>query len=95
MTDYYHIKFMALQHWKTRRNDKRVENYWQQLDFLKPGEQYQRDWNFIEYEYNDKTSNNGLDLMNPGFAFTTNLAKYLVPLECDILNGEITNLRES
>jgi hypothetical protein len=86
------VKFIALQDWQTRRNDKRVENYWRGCDSPDP---FQQHWNFIEHEYNDKTSNNGLDLMNPGFAFTTNLAKYLVPMECDIIDGQITNVRKS
>lgn len=66
--------------WKTRRNDKRVENYWKEHEVkwgLNSWQKYQQEWNFIEKEYSDRPSNNELDLCNPKFAFSTNLAKYL------------------
>lgn len=70
----------TLVNWKTRRNDKRVENYWKGYEdkwSLNSWQKYQKEWNFIETEYSDRPSNNGLDLCNPGFAYTTNLAKYI------------------
>ncbi len=63
--------------WKTKRADKRAENHWATRPITNGWQEYQREWNFIETDYSDRPSNNGLDLMNPGFAFTTNLAKYL------------------
>ena len=72
---------LALRDWKKRRSDKRTENYWKTEELqgkLNSWQEYQKEWNFIEVEYNDTSSNNRLDLMNPGFAFTTNLVKYLV-----------------
>lgn len=72
---------MRLENWKTRRNDRRAENHWKNIEAKRPlnsFEQYQKDWNFIETDYSERPSNNGLDLGNPGFAFTTNLAKFIV-----------------
>lgn len=72
---------MKLVDWKQRRTNKRVENYWKNIKqrrSLNNFEQYQKEWNFIEIEYGIRPSNNGLDFANPAFAFTTNLAKYLV-----------------
>lgn len=71
----------VLTDWKTKRNDKRVQNYWKAY-LEKHGEinnyqKYQMEWNFIETEYSERPSNNGLDLGNPSFAYTTNLAKFI------------------
>jgi len=66
--------------WKERRKDKRTENHWKKIEEqrkLNSFEEYQKEWNFIETEYSERPSNNGLDRGNPGFAFHTKLAKYL------------------
>lgn len=66
--------------WRRPRSDKRVQNHWALVASkrkLNSWELYQREYNFIETEYSDRPSNNGLDLGNPGFAFTTNLAKHI------------------
>lgn len=71
----------VLENWKQRRSDARVANHWATVAAkrqLTPFEKYQREWNFIETEYSDRPSNNGLDMTNPAFAFTTNLAKFIV-----------------
>lgn len=68
---------MRLRNWKTRREDKRTEEFWRRREPLNNYQQYQQKWNFIETEYSERPSNNGLDLANPAFAFTTNLVKYL------------------
>jgi hypothetical protein len=44
---------------------------------LLPHEAYQQEFNFIEADYGWRPSNNGLDMGNPAFAFTTNLAKWI------------------
>lgn len=71
-----------LRNWKTRRSDKRVENYWKDYEAkwgkLNSYRQYQREWNFIETDYSDAPSNNELDICNPGFAFDKKLTRYLV-----------------
>lgn len=74
------IYYASLENWKTRRKDKKMEAYWisrEKLGKLNPYEEYQKKWNFRETDYSEKPSNNGLDMANPGFAFTTNLAKYI------------------
>jgi hypothetical protein len=74
------MQIAALRDWKNKRIDGRVENHWKKIASectLKFGELYQQKWNFIESEYSERPSNNGLDLGNPSFAFTTNLAKYI------------------
>jgi hypothetical protein len=82
------IRTMSLRNWKHRRIDKKTEEYWKKREEkhgeLNPYEQYQKEWNFIETDYNDRPSNNGLDLAHPKFAFETKLAKYLVPVEVEI-----------
>lgn len=71
---------IELYNWKKRRSDPRVENYWKKIASqrkLNGHEEYQQKWNFIETEYGHRPSSNGLDLMNPGFAFHTSLVKYM------------------
>lgn len=88
------INYATLENWKERRNDKRVENHWKDIQSkrkLNSWEKYQQEWNFIETEYSERPSNNGLDLANPNFAFTTNLAKYLVFKTIDIPVEEVYN----
>lgn len=66
--------------WKTRNLSKRVENYWKSIRMNRPltnYEKYQKEFNFIEIEYGERPSNNGLDICNPSFVFSTKLAKYL------------------
>ena len=72
---------LTLRNWKQRRNDSRVKRHWDRIAEnreLNGFEQYQREWNFIETDYSDRPSNNGLDPANPSFAFSTKLAKYIV-----------------
>lgn len=67
--------------WKQKRKDKRTEQYWKRQmteRLLSDYEQYQCDCNFIEIDYGERPSNNGLDLCNPAFAFHTSLAKWIV-----------------
>lgn len=71
---------MELSEWRQRRKDPKTEKYWNKLESekeLNSFEKYQKEWNFIETEYSERPSNNGLDIANTGFAFTTNLAKYI------------------
>ncbi len=72
----------TLRKWKSPRKDTRVENIWKARRAANSGltswEEYQAEWNFIETEYGERPSNNGLDMANPAFAFTTNLARYIV-----------------
>lgn len=75
------ITYTTLVGWKMRRKDKRVEQHWAKIKSQRPlssYEEYQRDWNFIESEYGDRPSNNGLDTANPSFAYMSHLAKDLV-----------------
>lgn len=77
----------CLEDWKERRKDKKTEEHWNRIAAERPlyeFEEYQREWNFIEVDYGERPSNNGLDFCNPGFAFTTNLAKYIVIKEVEI-----------
>lgn len=70
-----------LRNWKTKRQDKKTELHWKLLEQTRPldsFEKYQKEWNFIEADYNFKPSNNGLDYANPGFAFETKLMKYWI-----------------
>lgn len=72
---------VALVGWKKRRIDKKTEIFWVERSKkwdLNPFEMYQQEWNFREVEYNGTPSNNGLCLANPGFAYTSDLAKYIV-----------------
>ena len=71
---------LELYNWKTRRKDKKTEEYWKSIEKerkLNNHEEYQKEWNFIEKDYGERPNSNGLDLMNPKFAFTTNLIKYM------------------
>lgn len=52
-------------------------------------ELFQQKWNFRESDYNDTPSNNGYVYGSPAFAFTTNLAKYIVIKKAAIRNGKI------
>lgn len=82
--DRHTESFVELVGWRTRNQSERVENYWSTLAEqreLTPYEKYQREWNFIETEYSERPSNNGLDLMNPGFAYSTKLAKFIVVVD--------------
>lgn len=75
------ISFASLEHWKEWRGDKRTERYWLNVEAARPlthYKQYQKDWNFIEIEYSERPSNNGLDPANPGFVYTTNMAKFII-----------------
>lgn len=66
--------------WKKRRQDTRTEEHWRKKEAKGPlnvWELYQKEWNFIEVEYDHQPSNNGLDLGNPAFAFDKKLAKYV------------------
>lgn len=81
------MKFATLVDWKTRRQDKKTEAYWRRQEedhTLTVNEEYQKEWNFIEKDYPETPSNNGLGLGNPGFAFHTSLAKYIKIAECEI-----------
>lgn len=58
----------------------RAENHFsgiEQKRILTGWEKYQKEWNFIETDYSERPSNNGLDLGNPGFAFDKHLARYV------------------
>jgi len=89
------IHFATLENWKTRRQDKKTEGYWDRKAAEGPlscNQEYQREWNFIEKDYGEAPSNNGLDLGNPGFAFDTKLAKYLVNKVWDTETSVITKV---
>ncbi len=75
------VKYACLEMPRKRRQDKRTENIWKEQEkkhTLNSWEDWQSTWNFIESEYNDTPSNNGLDMANPAFAFTTDVAKYII-----------------
>lgn len=78
------IKCIYLRNWKQRRQDKKTEEHWVRNPPTNGWQEYQKEWNFIETEYNDRPSSNGLDLGNPGFAFETKFVKYLVPIEIEV-----------
>lgn len=63
--------------WKRKRDDKRAKLHWERKPPRNGWEEYQKEWNFIETDYGERPSSNGLDLMNPGFAFHTSLVKYI------------------
>lgn len=82
----------ALVDWKSRRSDRKTEEYWRRLEATKPlsdYEKYQQEWNFKETDYSDTPSNNGLDPINPSFAWTTSLAKHIEIVDVYIKNGNI------
>lgn len=89
--------YTNLENWQTRRQDKKMELYWERVEkkqgFLNSYQEYRKKYNFREKDYNTTPSNNGLDLGNPGFAFTTNLVKYLRHKSCLIVDGHITDVR--
>lgn len=66
---------VSLYNWKKRRNDKRTEKYWENLETkqgsLNDWQKYQKRWNFIETDYDTAPYNNGLSIGNPAFAFKT------------------------
>jgi hypothetical protein len=69
-----------IESWKERRKDKKTEAHWKFKEAkcpLNSFEEYQKRWNFIEVNYSERPSNNGLDLANPAFAFSTKLAKWI------------------
>ncbi len=63
--------------WKQRRQDKKTEAYWIRNPPTNGWQEYQKEWNFIEIDYSDAPSNNGLDLGNPAFAFDKKLARFV------------------
>lgn len=67
--------------WKKKRIDKKTENYWNNRESLNLWEEYQKEWNFIETDYDYQPSNNGLALGNPAFAFDKKLAKFVITEE--------------
>lgn len=56
-------------------------------------ENWQSDKPFVESKYGHRPSSNGLDMANPGFAFTSNLTKYIRNKSCLIVDGNITDIR--
>lgn len=68
---------MKLRGWKQRRQDRKTELFWKNNPPKNSWEEYQREWNFREIDYNHEPSNNGLDLANPAFAFDKKLTKYI------------------
>lgn len=93
------VHFVSLENWRTRRIDKKVELYWAKVRKDQGGElssyqEYQETWNFRESDYHSSIpSNNGLDFINPAFAFTTNLTKYIRHMSCVIVDGSLIDIR--
>lgn len=89
--------YTNLENWKTRRKDKKTELYWINYEKkhgkLNNYEEYQKEWNFRETDYDHQPSNNGLDLMNPGFAYDKKLLKYMRIKSCLIVDGQCTDIR--
>lgn len=91
--------FVNLENWKQRRQDKKMELYWERVEkeqgYLTPYQEYQKEWNFRESDYNHEPSNNGLDPANPAFAFDKKLTKFLRHMSCVIhpLNGRLLDIR--
>lgn len=88
------VRYTQLENWKERRQDKKTEEYWERKAAKGPlnnWQEYQREWNFIEIDYNHQPSNNGLDPVNPAFAYDKKLAKFLKAKECLIIDGGIVS----
>lgn len=78
------VKHACLVNWKQKRNDKKTEQFWERNPPVNNWEEYQKKWNFIESDYNDRPSNNGYDLAHPAFAFETKLQKYIVIKDVEV-----------
>lgn len=78
------MQYAHLENWKQRRNDRKTEQYWKNNPPKNSWQEYQKDWNFRETDYNDAPSNNELDPANPAFAFDKKLVKYITIKSMDI-----------
>ena len=84
------VNYISLEMPKTRRQDKRTERYWENNPPTNSWKEYQKEWNFIETEYDAETlMSNGLDMGNPGFAWKTKYVKYLRHKKAEIKDGKI------
>lgn len=86
------VSYMHLVGWKSRRQDKRTEEYWRKKELeglLNDWQLYQKEWNFIETEYGIEDMGNGYTRDSPAFAYQTKYVKYLVHKKARIKNGKI------
>lgn len=77
--------YVVLEDWKHRRQDKKTEIYWERNPPTNSWEEYQKEWNFREIDYNHEPSNNGLDVGNTAFAFDKKLVKFIRRKSCIII----------
>lgn len=84
--------YTNLEKWKQRRKDRKTELYWERNPPRNGWEEYQKEWNFKEIDYNHEPSNNGLDIINPAFAFDKKLAKFLRRKSCIIINERLEDI---
>src|SRR6266576_5468153 len=85
--------YASLENWKRRRQDKKTELYWEHNPPTNSWQEYQKEWNFKETDYNSEPSNNGLDLSNPAFAFDKKLIKFIKHKSCIIVNSQCMRIR--
>lgn len=90
------VYYSSLENWKTRRQDKKTELYWDNIAAERPlnsWEEYQRKWNFRETDYEATPGKIGYNYGDPAFVYETKLVKYLRHKSCLIVDGKITDIR--
>lgn len=89
--------FSTLENWKTRRQDPKMELHWKKVEEDQGGlngwQEYQKEWNFRETDYEATPGKIGYNYGDPAFVFETKLVKYLRHKSCLIVDGVLTDIR--